>query len=104
MRPAVAVVNLVLIIGVWAIATGLFRIVNAIRLRKLIPNEGMLILSGIAALLFGGIVLWRPAASIVGMMWAVGIYGLVVGGLLLAFSIRLRGSVESDISDISRAA
>ena len=102
--PAVAAVNLALIIGLWAIVTGVFKIVNAIRLRKQIPREGLLILSGIASVILGTILVGRPLVGIIGMMWAVGIFGLVFGSLLVVLSIRMRYWPEEHAAEVPRAA
>jgi len=89
-NPAMTAVALTLLIAAWAIVTGVMKIVSAIRLRKLIRREWLLVLSGLVSILFGGLLALMPVPGIIGLMWAVGIYGLVLGGLLVALSIRLR--------------
>src|SRR5262249_27172647 len=104
--PGTVSLNLALVIAAWAIVTGVFKIVNAIRLRKLIRREVLLALSGVASIIFGGILASRPAAGIVGMMWAVGIFGLVFGSMLLALSIRMHrwGDVPGAEAETTRRA
>jgi uncharacterized membrane protein HdeD (DUF308 family) len=102
--PMIAAVNLALVIAAWAIITGIFKIVNAIRLRKQIRDEALLILSGIASVIFGGILAFMPLVGIVGLMWAVGIFGLVFGGLLVALSIRMQRWQEVPGAEMPRAA
>ena len=50
-------------IAVWAIATGVLEIVAAIRLRKEIENEWMLIIAGLASVVFGTLLMAQPAAG-----------------------------------------
>jgi uncharacterized membrane protein HdeD (DUF308 family) len=92
--PRVAALNLTFLIAAWAIVTGVFKIINAIRLRKQIRHEALLILSGIASVIFGGILVWMPITGIIGMMWAVGIFGIAFGSMLLALSIRMHSWAE----------
>src|SRR6266576_1738410 len=47
--PAITAFVLVIIIATWAIVTGLFEIAAAIRLRKVIAHEWLLILSGVVS-------------------------------------------------------
>jgi uncharacterized membrane protein HdeD (DUF308 family) len=81
---------LVMFIGAWAIAHGVFEIVGAIQLRKEIENEWMLILGGIISVIFGFIVLIAPGAGALALVWWIAIYSIVFGIMFVAFSLRLR--------------
>jgi uncharacterized membrane protein HdeD (DUF308 family) len=96
-RPAITALALTFMIAAWAVVTGVMKIAEAIRLRKLIRREWMLVLSGIISVLFGGLLVVMPISGIIGLMWALGIYGLVCGGMLLALAIRLRHA--GDLTD-----
>jgi uncharacterized membrane protein HdeD (DUF308 family) len=61
--PGVTALVLLVFIAVWAIAIGVFEIVGAIRLRKEIDNEWLLILSGALSVLFGLVLLVQPGAG-----------------------------------------
>jgi len=105
--PGIMAINLVLVIALWAIVAGAFRIVNAIRLRKQINHEWLLILSGIASVVLGLILASSPFMGLVGLMWALGIYGLVVGGMLVALSVRMRSwlrTTAEEPGELPRAA
>jgi uncharacterized membrane protein HdeD (DUF308 family) len=81
---------LLLVIGAWAIVTGIFELVSAIRLRKEIEGEWLLLISGVLSVLFGiALAIW-PAAGLVAVTWMVGAYAMVFGFLLTILGFRLR--------------
>src|SRR5579863_4409157 len=51
--PAITAFVLLYLIAFWAIFTGIFEIIAAIRLRKVIAHEWLLLLMGAVSLLFG---------------------------------------------------
>jgi uncharacterized membrane protein HdeD (DUF308 family) len=88
--PGMTALILVIFIGAWAIARGVFEIVGAIKLRKEIENEWMLGLSGAFSVLFGLMVIYRPGAGALALVWLIASFAIAVGTLLIAFSLRLR--------------
>jgi uncharacterized membrane protein HdeD (DUF308 family) len=88
--PGMSAIVLVLFIGAWAVAHGIFEIIGAIKLRKEIDHEWALILGGIVSVLFGAILLIAPGAGALGLIWAIAAYSIVFGILFIAFSLRLR--------------
>jgi uncharacterized membrane protein HdeD (DUF308 family) len=91
--PIVTALALVLFIGAWAIVTGVFEIVAAIKLRKEITGEWMLALSGLLSVAFGVLVMAFPGAGAVGIAWVLGAYAMATGVILVALGIRLRTAV-----------
>ncbi len=81
-------------IAAWAFLTGIFEIVAAVQLRKLIANEIWLIIGGIASILFGVLMIWRPLAGALAVIWLIGAYAIIFGVIMIAFSLRLRGHVH----------
>jgi uncharacterized membrane protein HdeD (DUF308 family) len=88
--PGITALVLIVFIGAWAIAHGIFEIVGAIQLRKEIDNEWWLILAGALSVIFGIIVLVAPGAGALGLIWAISAYSIAFGILLVGFSLRLR--------------
>jgi uncharacterized membrane protein HdeD (DUF308 family) len=88
--PGMSAILLIVFIGAWAVAHGIFEIIGAIQLRKEIENEWMLILGGIISVIFGIIVLIAPGAGALALVWWIAIYSIVFGVMFVAFSLRLR--------------
>ncbi|MGH2522060.1 MAG: HdeD family acid-resistance protein, partial [Anaerolineales bacterium] len=88
--PGLTGVILLYLIAGWAIFTGVFEVVAAIRLRKEIDNEWLLALGGVASVIFGVLLVLRPAAGALAVVWLIGAYALIFGALLVALGLRLR--------------
>ncbi len=87
--PGIASAALVYLIGVWAILTGVFEVIAGFELP--IERDWLLVIAGIASIVFGVLVFVYPASGALAIMWLVGVYALVYGGSMLVFGIRLRG-------------
>ncbi len=102
--PGLTAVVLVLFIGAWALAHGIFEIIGAIKLRKEIDNEWWLILAGVISVLFGLLVLIFPGAGALGLIWAIGAYAIAFGVLLVGLSFRLRKHRPEEPAEPEKAA
>jgi len=91
--PAVTALALLFYIAVWAIATGVLEIAAAIRLRKEIQGEWLLLLAGLASVVFGTLLIWQPGAGALTVLWLIGSYAIVFGVLLLILALKIRGFV-----------
>jgi uncharacterized membrane protein HdeD (DUF308 family) len=92
-RPAVTAVGLVAYIAVWAIMTGIAEMVAAYRLRGVVPGEWRLAVAGILSVAFGILIAARPGAGVVSLVWIIGAYAMIFGGLEIWLGARLH-SVE----------
>lgn len=88
--PGITALGLLYLIAAWAIVTGAFEIAAAIRLRKQITGEWLLILSGIASVLFGVLLAAKPGPGALAVAWLIGAYAIVFGVLFIVLSFRLR--------------
>lgn len=79
-----------LLIGVWAIATGIFEIITAIRLRKVIVGEIWMILSGVVSVAFGALLMVYPTSGAVAIGIIVGVFAILFGILFIMFALNLR--------------
>jgi hypothetical protein len=68
----------------------LLQIVGAIRLRKEIDNEWLLIASGVLSVVFGLILVVQPGTGALALLYVIGIYAILYGILLVWLSLRLR--------------
>ena len=89
-HPGLTALVLVLVIGANALVTGVLDIAVAIRLRKSMQGEWLLILSGIASVVFGVLVFLFPGAGALALVWLISVHALVTGVLLLALAFRAR--------------
>lgn len=89
-RPFLSALALYTVVAAWAFVTGLIKLVAAVRLRHVIRNEFWLGLSGVAAMLFGVLMVALPASGVLVLGWLIGVFALVEGALLLGLSLRLR--------------
>jgi uncharacterized membrane protein HdeD (DUF308 family) len=88
--PGTTALAFVLVIGFWAIFSGALQISSAIRLRKVIGHEWALGLAGAVSILFGLLMLFRPVAGGVAVVWWLGAYAVVFGALMIVVGFRLR--------------
>jgi uncharacterized membrane protein HdeD (DUF308 family) len=90
-NPGVTALALLFYIAIWAIATGLLQIVAAIRLRKEIEGELWLALGGLASVAFGMLLVARPGAGALAVLWLIAAYAVVFGVILIVLALKARG-------------
>ena len=88
--PVAAAAIFVTIIALWAILTGIAELFAAIRLRRHLQGELLLITIGILSILFGVFLLARPIAGAIFLVYVLAGYGLIFGILLISFGLRIR--------------
>ena len=94
LAPGVTALVLLFYIAIWAIATGVLQIVIAIRLRKEMRGEWMLILGGLASVLFGVLLVASPGAGALAVLWLIGTYAVFFGALLVMLAFKARRVVS----------
>jgi uncharacterized membrane protein HdeD (DUF308 family) len=78
--PHITALALVILVGLWAVVTGIFDIVAAAR----IPGGWPLILLGLLSIGAGILILFQPRAGAYAIAVVLGIYAIVGGALMLA--------------------
>jgi uncharacterized membrane protein HdeD (DUF308 family) len=94
--PGISALALLYVIATWAVVTGALEIAAAIRLRKVITDEWLLALSGIASVIFGVLVMMFPGAGALALVLWIAAYSLLFGVLFVVLGLKLRSWVKSD--------
>ena len=101
--PGITALVPLFLIAAWAIVTGVAELVAAVRLRRIIRNEWLLVLIGVASILFGVLLVINPGAGLLTLVWLIGAYSLIGGVLLLALAFRLRSLKRNILKPTSLA-
>jgi uncharacterized membrane protein HdeD (DUF308 family) len=104
--PGLTALSLVWVIAAWAVVSGVFRIITAIRIREEIENEWWMGLGGAASIIFGIILFVAPGQGALTLVWLIGIWAIVLGVFLIAFGFRIRdrGTLTRAGTDTTRPA
>lgn len=89
--PSITVLAIVWTIGLWAVVVGILQVVVALSLRKVERSGwGWGVVSGLVSVIFGILLLARPGAGLVSIIWVLGVYAIMLGVLLVGFGLQVR--------------
>lgn len=88
--PAITALVLLYVIAAWAIVRGVAEIGAAIYLRREMSNEWILAGSGALSIVFGVLMALFPGAGVLSLVWLIGLFAVVFGGMAVALALRLR--------------
>ncbi len=88
--PSITALVLLYLIAAWAILVGMLEIVAAIELRRVVPHEWLVILSGLLSIAFGVLIAVYPSAGALSVIWLIGAYAILFGALSTAFGLEIR--------------
>jgi uncharacterized membrane protein HdeD (DUF308 family) len=100
-RPGVTLFAIVLLIAFRAILLGLFELGGALAGRGL-DHRWLLGITGMVSLLFGVLLITNPLAGTLALTWAVGVYAVVFGVMLVVVGLRALGTRHDDVSSGTR--
>jgi uncharacterized membrane protein HdeD (DUF308 family) len=101
--PLTSTLAFVYFVAAWLLVSGILQIAGGIRLRDVISNEWLFILSGIVSIAFGVWVFRSPGQGVILTAYLFGWYFLFFGIMQLVFAFRLR-SMHSGVTKVVKAA
>lgn len=104
--PWLTALGLLFLIAFWAIVTGVFEIITAIRLRHEIRGEWMMTLIGILSIALGLLMVAFPLAGALSVVMMIGAFVFATGALMIALGFKLRSLRHpgGEIPHVGRAA
>lgn len=89
-NPVSALGGIMIFIAAWAILSGLIHIIGAIKMRKVITNEWLMILNGIVSIIFGILLAGNLIQGAGVMLMVFGAFAILSGifSIMLAFRIK----------------
>lgn len=88
--PGITAVALAIVVGIWAVVTGLAELATAFRLRQAGGRIWLLALAGVLWVAAGALILVRPAAGAIALAVIVGVFAVVYGATIGALAVTLR--------------
>jgi uncharacterized membrane protein HdeD (DUF308 family) len=88
--PAITELVLILLIGAWALVTGIMELNFAFRSVRETGAKWLFAVSGILSIILGILLLIRPIAAIIAVIWIIGAYAVIAGIVLIVLGFRLR--------------
>jgi uncharacterized membrane protein HdeD (DUF308 family) len=75
-------------IGLWAVATGIMQLVESPRVYRETGSEALLMVSGILRIVLGMLLLARPHAGLMALVWLLAVYAFTEGFVMLGLAFR----------------
>jgi uncharacterized membrane protein HdeD (DUF308 family) len=101
LNPPVSMLAFVYLVALQAILLGVILLTLGYKVRKATSREWILYLTGAMSVLFGILVVARPGAGSLTIVYLIASWAIVIGALKLAFALRVRklpGDMESRFS------
>lgn len=97
--PGLTALAFVYVIAAWAIITGVTEMVAAFSTRMATGTDWLLVLAGVASIIFGVLIAIQPQLGLLAVIWLIGIYAIIFGVLFLGryFQSRSRAYPAANI-------
>ena len=90
LNPVSALGGIMIFIAAWAILSGLIHIVGAIKMRKVITNEWLMILNGVISIIFGILLAGNLIQGAGVMLMVFGAFAILSGIFSIMLSFRIK--------------
>jgi uncharacterized membrane protein HdeD (DUF308 family) len=87
--PGLTALGLTILIGAWLVVGGLAETIAAIRWRRVLTREWVLVLSGVLSVILGIVLLAAPAPGALALSQVIGIYAIVYAAMLGTMAVRV---------------
>ena len=87
--PGMTAISLYILIGAWAVTTGVMELATAIAMRDVLPRVGGLVVAGILTLAFGAALLVLPRYGVSALLGLVAAYAFLHGVTLISIGVRV---------------
>ncbi|HEV7387600.1 MAG TPA: HdeD family acid-resistance protein [Gemmatimonadaceae bacterium] len=95
--PAIGALALTYLVAAWALATGALEIAAAIRLRKIMTGEWLLLVAGLLSIVLAVLVAAFPGTGALMLVWWLGAYALAYGVVSLVLAFRVRSWAHANV-------
>ena len=95
-RPGATVLALVLVFGIYAIIDGVLAIIAAFQMREVVDRWWVLLLEGLAGILFGVIALVYPLLTAGALLLMIAFWAIITGIMEIVAAIRLRQEINNE--------
>lgn len=90
LNPVSALGGIMIFIAAWAILSGLIHIIGAIKMRKVIANEWLLILNGVISIIFGILLAGNLIQGAGVMLMVFGAFAILSGIFSIMLAVRIK--------------
>jgi uncharacterized membrane protein HdeD (DUF308 family) len=90
LNPPLSMLAFIYMVALEAILLGVFLLMLGYKVRKLTSREWILYLTGALSVLFGILVIARPAKGSLTIVYLIASWAIVIGALKVAFALRIR--------------
>ncbi|GHB13840.1 HdeD family acid-resistance protein [Salinicola rhizosphaerae] len=81
---------LLILVGIWLVIAGIYRLMLGLKIRRSAPGEGWTVLSGVLALLLGILLVASPLSGLVVTAIWIGVVALVYGIIQVIAALRVK--------------
>jgi len=94
--PDITLAALVLLFGAYALVDGIFAVINGFSVRKENERWWMVILEGLAGIIFGVLTFLWPSITALVLLYFIAAWSILTGAFEIAAAIRLRREIEGE--------